>query len=269
MGGFVNPYRDATKPPIGCQFHVTMSEVLKRLRKEAGWTQEEAAEAMNLSLGGYRKIEIGEREFRPKHMQAAARAFNVPMSLFVEEDKFADTRETGTPAQGGARRPPRRRSDDVVPAEVAFNRAGAPRDVPIYGTAAGSTLTGAGNGDVAVAAFQMEENPVSWALRPPALVGAKDIYALYVVNESMSPRHPPGDLVFVDPNRPVRFGDSCILHVQDAPHHDMQHLIAMFLRRTERTVDVQKLNPESVVSFPRGVVVRMHRVLTNNELFGV
>lgn len=47
------------------------------LRNDAGLTQEQAADAMGMSLGGYRKLEYGERRLKAEQITAAARAFNV------------------------------------------------------------------------------------------------------------------------------------------------------------------------------------------------
>ncbi|MER2535514.1 MAG: LexA family transcriptional regulator [Rhizobiaceae bacterium] len=135
-----------------------------------------------------------------------------------------------------------------------------PNDVPVYGTAAGSHLKGA---------FQMETATViDYVRRPPALVGAKDTYALYVEGSSMEPRYLPGDLVFVHPHRPARLGDAVIVQVA-VGEHQIEASIGFYRRRTPEYVYLGKLNPEAEVRLNRAQVVAIHRVLTINELFGV
>jgi repressor LexA len=62
---------------------------LAELRTLKGYTQEEAAEAMNLSLGGYRKLEYGERRLKAEQIAIAAKAFGVPDSDVLEGTRTA------------------------------------------------------------------------------------------------------------------------------------------------------------------------------------
>ena len=63
-------------------------------------------------------------------------------------------------------------------------------------------------------AFQLESGPIDYVARPVALLEARDIYAIYVEGTSMEPEHRPGDLRFVHPHKPARFGDSVIVQMQ-------------------------------------------------------
>lgn len=58
---------------------------LATLRNNAGLTQEAAAKAMGLSLGGYRKLEYGERRLKLEQINAAAKAFGVPSPDVVDQ----------------------------------------------------------------------------------------------------------------------------------------------------------------------------------------
>ena len=139
-------------------------------------------------------------------------------------------------------------------------RTTMPTDVPVRGTAAGSFLEGA---------FQLTEDTVDWVRRPPALIGARDIYAVFIEGTSMIPEHRPGDLRFVNPHRPPRVGDSVI--VQRKLHEDahIEATIGHLLRVTATHIDIGKLNPASEVKLARDTVIAMHKVLTMNDLFGV
>ncbi len=129
-----------------------------------------------------------------------------------------------------------------------------------HGTAAGSHLSGA---------FQLGDNVIDWARRPPAMNGARDLYALYVEGSSMEPEHRPGDLRFVHPGRPPRLGDSVIVQIRYAEHDPIQAMIGHLVRRTGDKVVIGKLNPEATVELKRGHVLAVHKVLTMNELFGL
>lgn len=207
------------------------------------------------------------RNPRADTVHKLARVLNVSASWLLTGEHAEDGAEK--PVTGRERPQPGDNPDDTVTvAEVApFDQNGAKRDVPVYGTAAGSFLRA--DDGTQVAAFQMDDNPINYASRPPALVRVPNSYALYVIGESMLPLHPPGQAVFVDPNKPVLRGDSCILHIQVAPHREIEHMIATFLRRNDEYVIVQKLNPEATLHLRVETVVRLHKVLTINELFGL
>ena len=83
MGHIVNPaLGHAFGPGLGHRRgeRATLAEV----RKTKGWTQEQAADAMGLSLGGYRKLEYGNRDFSLDYRERAARACDVPLGTFLD-----------------------------------------------------------------------------------------------------------------------------------------------------------------------------------------
>lgn len=146
------------------------------------------------------------------------------------------------------------------PADVPLPmRHEMPNDIPVHGTAAGSHLRGA---------FQLEGSVVDYVRRPPALIGAKDAYALYIEGTSMEPRFNAGDLVFVHPHRPARPGDAVIVQVA-VSQNQIEASIGYLRRRTAEHVVLGKLNPLAEVQLNRSQVTAIHRVLTINELFGV
>lgn len=137
-----------------------------------------------------------------------------------------------------------------------------PRDVPVFGTAAGSVM-GAQQG-----AWQMTSDPVDYVRRAPGLATAKDAYALYVENESMEPRYPPGELVFIHPGRPVRSGDVVVVQTQNAEHAPIETYIKIMVRRSNGDVICRQYNPEAEIRFSGNTVVSVHRVLTMAEVLG-
>gem|GEM_PF-242085 len=143
-----------------------------------------------------------------------------------------------------------------VPLPTRFDM---PDDVPVRGTAAGSHLKGA---------FQFTSDAIDYVRRPPALMGARDIYALYVEGSSMEPQYFPGDLVYVHPHKPPRVGDVIVVQaaVDDA---NVEATLGVYVKRTEQFLVILKRNPEAHVQLKRERVKAIHKVLTTNELFGV
>lgn len=151
---------------------------------------------------------------------------------------------------------------DVRPADVPFPSTGQlPKDVPVLGTVAGSEL---GNG-----AFQLSSDVVDYVRRPYGLLGAKDVYALYVEGESMIPKYAPGDLVFVHPHRKARSGDYVVIQEPDSNNGEPRGFIKRLVTVTTKLVRTEQFNPKARLDFPIRPGLLVHRVMTENELYGV
>ena len=132
-------------------------------------------------------------------------------------------------------------------------------DVPILRTAPGSRLR---------ASFNLATDTVGHVRRPPALFGAKDIYALYVEGDSMYPQYSPGNLVFVHPHKPANIGDAVIVQAQDVANGEIEATIGILEGQNETSVTIMK-HKRGNVDIPQSAGVRVHKILTTNELFGV
>lgn len=139
-------------------------------------------------------------------------------------------------------------------------RSSMPLDVPVMGTAAGSLTRGA---------FQFEGGVVDYVRRPPALAGAKDVYALFVEGESMIPQYHPGELIYIHPHRPARIGDIVVVQCRNGEHNPEEASLGIYRKRTEKAIVLGKHNPAAEIELNRTHVIAIHRVLTTNELFGV
>lgn len=140
------------------------------------------------------------------------------------------------------------------------NHAGIYMDIPVMGTAAASHLKGA---------FQFDGGPVDYVMRPPALSGAANVYALYVSGDSMLPRYEPGELIFVHPDRPARNGDAVVIQCKNGEHLPIDATLGTLVKRNDGEVFIEKLNPSAVITFKLDNVHAIHKVLTTNDLFGV
>jgi phage repressor protein C with HTH and peptisase S24 domain len=139
------------------------------------------------------------------------------------------------------------------------NRHEMPLDVPVLGTAAGSVE----------GAFQFEGGVIDYVRRPPALLTARDIYAIYVEGSSMEPEHRPGDLRFINPHKPPRLGDSVVVQLKNGEDGSYEAMIGHLVRRTGDEVVLGKLNPPSEVALESHRIAAIHKLLDMNDLFGV
>jgi len=134
------------------------------------------------------------------------------------------------------------------------------KDLPVVGTAAGS----AGDG-----AVQFEGGVIEYIRRPPALMSVKDAYAIYVVGTSMEPRLQEGSLQVVHPNRRPRPGDDVVLQIQRGPETDIQVYVKQLDRLTDKAIYCRHYcNKDDELVFQRDTVRAMHKILTNEDLFG-
>lgn len=151
----------------------------------------------------------------------------------------------------------------LMPAGIAMPaREDMPRDVPVFGTAYGSVIR-------KVEGFSFNGEVVDYVRRPPAIVSGRDVYAIYVLGESMVPAFYPADLCFVHPHRPAVPGD-CVV-VQTKLHDDDpgQAYIKELVRRTGDRTILKQFNPPATIEIPNQFVASMHRVLRTKELFGI
>lgn len=103
------------------------------------------------------------------------------------------------------------------PTPVTAN--GLPRDVPLYG----AIIVARGP------LFRLNPHAVDHAPRPPGIIAARKVFAVRMPDDSMAPWRRAGELIFVDPARPVRRGDHALFHLVDPglPDEEPMHLVRM------------------------------------------
>ncbi len=136
-----------------------------------------------------------------------------------------------------------------------------PRDVPVFGTVAASEL---GKG-----AFHLTSDIVDYVRRPHGLLGAKDVYALYVEGESMVPKFEPGDLVFVHPHRRPRPGDYVVIQEPDTDNGEPRGFLKRLIAFAGSKIRTQQFNPAARIEFLNRPGTIVHKVMSDAELYGV
>jgi SOS-response transcriptional repressor LexA len=152
---------------------------------------------------------------------------------------------------------------EVSPADIEpINRPTLSRDIDVVAAVAGSDH---GNGS-----FRFSMDPIDKVARPPGLAGAKGVYSAYVENDSMWPMYSAGDLVFVSSIRPPRPGDAVVIqNPGDVEGQEAAGFIKILVRRTADWIECKQFNPPGPIKFRNRPDLVMHRVYTNNELFGI
>lgn len=190
----------------------------------------------------------------PRELPEAVRIALAP-ALGCDPDEL---REGPAPVPA-APRPELRPAPEVKIAPLAT----MPRDLPVYGTAAGS------NGDGAFLFSQ--QDVVDYVRRPAGLASNKVVYGVYVEGDSMEPALAQGDLIIADPGKKPRPGDRVVI-VCAAGEHDgdgQTAFVKVFVRQTPDQLIVKQFNPPREIVFDRARVASVHRILTTAELMGV
>ena len=85
--------------------------------------------------------------------------------------------------------------------------ASLPRDVPVFGAAQGGPL---GINQVT------QGFPVDYVARYPVIAGAKNVFAIYLEGDSMIPWNWPGDLIYINPDKPPKPGNHVLVEISMA-----------------------------------------------------
>ncbi len=257
---------------------LSVAATLRGLRKRAGFSMEALAQ-----LAGYKGASSiqryeNEEQFRKRFLpfdvveRFAAALVGRGQPPISEAEVFAMAgpiakaafplggSDTMAASASGPSRPTGLSEAEFIPGIEPPSPASMTKDLPVVGTAAGS----AGDG-----AVQFDGGVIEYIRRPPALVSVKDAYAIYVVGTSMEPRLQEGSLQVVHPNRRPRPGDDVVLQVQRAADQDLQVYVKQLDRITENAIICRHYcNAGDELVFDRKTVIAMHKILTNEDLFG-
>jgi phage repressor protein C with HTH and peptisase S24 domain len=86
----------------------------------------------------------------------------------------------------------------------------------------------------------------------------------------MKPIYEPGELIFIDPARPIRGGDIVVVQTEEQEGDNCLAWLKEYVRTTsDGTIITIQYNARAEVKFTGDQVRAMHRVLTTNEIFGV
>ncbi|NTI27640.1 XRE family transcriptional regulator [Rhizobium rhizogenes] len=227
-----------------------MSEKLKEIIAAQGLSWEAASLKCDMERSYFRKL--FERDGVPSNatFRKISKGLKVPLTELLS-DAGIETETFASPQHQNDVRA----ADATLPAFAQLDK-----DVPVMGTAAGSHLRGS---------FQLSTDAVDNVRRPQTLMSARNVYALYVEGSSMEPQYFPGDLVYVHPDKPPRFGDVVIIQCQKGKHEPIEATIGILTKRTAEKITIHKHNPAADIEISRSIVKHTHKVLSLNEIYGV
>jgi len=229
---------------------------IRALREERGLTQDVLAERIGTSKMQVSRLERGERRLTQGWMEKIGAALACHPAELLPSVGLAPR---------GRRERGRGPASEVTPASDHQPLAAAllRRDVPVLGTSRG------GEGDLP-AEFALNGEIVDFARRPPGIATLREVFALYVVGESMAPWRQPGDLVYCSRARQPRPGDYGVVELADEREGEPQAALLKRLvgRRGERVV-LEQYNPPGEIVLEQSQVKELHRVIDWPELLGL
>jgi phage repressor protein C with HTH and peptisase S24 domain len=233
-----------------------MSEVsqaarrLKMLRERTGLSMRAVAESLDWTLTRYQHYEDRyRRNYLPIELaRTLADLFatrGVPPAdvlALAGLENAAPTAAPSSPAPPSDRSPFQTRPLDL-PALPS-------RDLPVMGAVKGG----------AEGFYFNDGEAKEFVVRPPSLGGVSNAFALYVDGDSMEPRYYAGEMLYVNPNRPITRG--CFVAVEMA---DGQGLIKQFVRRSDELLVLAQFNPPKEIRLPFAEVKRIYRITGSGE----
>ncbi len=216
---------------------------LKELREQAGLTMRTVSDALGWSLTRYQHYEDRyKRRFLPFELARALEDIFVPNGVDAGAVLQLAGIEPGQPVavrrEAGQQRP------------LSLNAASGQRDLPVIGA-----VKGGSDGF-----YFNEGEPKEFVERPANLKGVFNAFALYVDGDSMEPRYFAGELLYVNPNRPITKG--CFVAVE---LDDGQGLIKQFLRRSDDEIVLYQFNPAREIRLQPRQVKRIYRITGSGE----
>lgn len=231
---------------------------IRPLREERGLTQDTLAERVGTTKMQISRLERGERRLTQGWMEKIGAALACPPAALLPGEGAAADAARGVSAPAllqGELRP----AAGHEPLHGAMLR----RDVPVLGTSRG------GEGRTPDE-FAFNGEIIDYARRPPGIATLREVFALYVVGESMAPWRQPGDLVYCSQARQPRAGDYVVVELRagregDAPPAILKRLVAMGPSR----LTLEQYNPAGTFALDRRKVKQLLRVIDWPELLGV
>jgi SOS-response transcriptional repressor LexA len=227
-----------------------MSEVsevarrLKELREQAGLTMRSVSDALGWSLTRYQHYEDRyKRKYLPFEL---ARALE---DMFVRQGVTAGAVLQLAGLEGSQNLSTRPGAAAVRP--VSLNAAAGQRDLPVH-----SAFREGSDGF-----WFVDGDAKEFVERPANLRGVANAFALYADGESMQPRYFAGELLFVNPNRPIT--PNCFVAIEMT---DGRGQVRQFLRRTHDGIFVRRFNPDQEQRLPAPEVKRLYRITGSAEL---
>jgi phage repressor protein C with HTH and peptisase S24 domain len=219
---------------------VKLGARIKHFRKARKLTMAELSEMIDVSQPAISQWETG-KDCPSSHMMV-----KLLKALKITTDELFDEAPLTSNVEGG----PGQASQIPL----------MPVDVPVYGTAVGGS-----EGD-----FSFNGQVSDYVRRPPGVLKLKNMYALWVVGDSMAPWNKKGDLIYITPARTPVVGDYVVVELSGAAENEPGvAMVKLLTGKTATQLKLKQYNPAREFTVPLSNVKAMHKVLSLRDLLGV
>lgn len=94
------------------------------------------------------------------------------------------------------------------------------------------------------------------------MIGVENAFAVYAIGDSMEPRFYAGEVLYVNPNRPLSRGCFVVIELRDG-----QGLVKQFLRQDDNAITLCQFNPAKEFSVKKPLIKNVYRVVGSSEQF--
>jgi phage repressor protein C with HTH and peptisase S24 domain len=210
---------------------------IREHRKARGMTMVEVAQAIGVSQPAISQWESGIAPPGRESLIELAKLWHVPVGVLMGDPELKAAGKKGSSTPPGI----------------------MPSDVPVQGTAVGGA-----SGD-----FRFNGQVVDYVRRPPGIIHMRNVYALWIVGDSMAPWNKDGDLIYVSPARPAVTGDYVVVQLNDQGDGEPgAAMVKQLVGRTPTQLKLAQFNPARDFTLALAKVKAVHRVLTLRELLG-
>jgi phage repressor protein C with HTH and peptisase S24 domain len=224
---------------------------LAEARKKAGFrSAREAALRFEWPESTYRAHEGGTRTIGQDDAERYARSFantSAPHILFGAGEDPVEVRRAPLPP-----------SEISAPFPFEYGR----KRLPVYGR-------GRGGPDDDAGMFVFNGETLAEVLAPPSLEHVTGAYAIYMAGTSMEPRYIAGEVLHINPHKPVRRDDFVVIQLHAGEGEPPVGYVKQFISRSPRETIVRQLNPapgeEEILHYPTAEVVSIHKIVGTGE----
>nr|WP_298644148.1 XRE family transcriptional regulator [uncultured Tistrella sp.] len=203
------------------------------LREAAGVSRRELADRLNTSYQQIHRLETGERKLSPDWIRRIARVIGVREEALLSDGPVVDAFLAGAPSGG-----------------VSARSATGATLLPVFGRG-GRSCEGM---------LRLDGDAVQYIDRPRSLDRAPAAYAVFVHDTSMEPRYSPGQVVLVNPARPVTPGCYVVARFPGADGVTLG-AVRRLVAQAEGVVLTETLNPLVRYRDAEDMVAALHRVV--------
>lgn len=240
--------------------------VIESARKAKGLSREDIAELCGTTYQAVSNWENGKNAPRRGNLIKIADYLSLDVNALMRGEHIGVVKETGDnpidrlvlSGETAEQNVDLRTATDVArPFGLSL-----PDDIPLLGI-------GVGGVD---ADFQFNGTTTNYVRRPPGIARAVGVYAIRVVNDSMSPKFDDGDLVYVDPHRRPSIGDYVVLELKPLEEDGDgagRAFIKRLKKRTQTKIVLEQFNPPADLEFVADQIKCLHRIIPWNELLGI